>query len=221
MSCSRPWTPQRTSIGGKQPAPGRAQNTRPFLLAYVATMGDLLSAYTRDLPRDYKPELERKLKQKEEKERNRQEKHLARLEKDLLETKGQKVVLDGTRARQPGGNDDGGNISSPSLLFESHIRCQQALTARAISRTAKEQSTKRNSMRTKPRSTRRSCGRCAKTSDFLRHTNLGLLRITTALGHSTRGAITKLFTPCGKQGGMSLNHRQRFLNYSHSNFSVI
>jgi hypothetical protein len=55
--------------------------------------------------RDYRPELLKKMQQKEEKEKRKQEKHMARLEKDLLEAKGGKVVLDASRVPRP--DDDG------------------------------------------------------------------------------------------------------------------
>jgi hypothetical protein len=55
------------------------------------------------------------VQQKEEKEKRKQEKHLARLEKDLLEAKGGKVVLDASRAPQP---DDDGTLREP---FETSL----------------------------------------------------------------------------------------------------
>jgi len=59
-----------------------------------------VDAATLEYWRDYKPEMERKQKEKEEEERRRQEKHLARLEEDIRETKGKRVVLDANSRMQ-------------------------------------------------------------------------------------------------------------------------
>lgn len=56
--------------------------------------------------KDYRPELLKKVQQKEEKEKRKQEKHMARLEKDLLEAKGGKVVLDASRVPRPDDDDE-------------------------------------------------------------------------------------------------------------------
>lgn len=70
---------------------------------YVAPCFCVISLTFFGVPfREYKPELEKKLKEKQDKEKRRQEKHLARLEKDLRGSKGQKVVLDASSTLSDG-----------------------------------------------------------------------------------------------------------------------
>jgi hypothetical protein len=58
------------------------------------------------------------VQQKEEKEKRKQEKHMARLEKDLLEAKGGKVVLDASRVPRP--DDDGTHVLHTTAHAHAH-----------------------------------------------------------------------------------------------------
>jgi hypothetical protein len=81
------------------------------------------------------------VQQKEEKEKRKQEKHMARLEKDLLEAKGGKVVLDASRAPRPDDDDDGTH-------HRTHNRTRTtALTSCTVHQTRRWMKTRRRSTR--------------------------------------------------------------------------
>ena len=84
------------------------------------------------------------MQQKEEKEKRKQEKHMARLEKDLLEAKGGKVVLDASRVPRPDDDDDGTTTAHTTAHTHTHTI---ALTSCTAHQTRRWMKTRRRSTR--------------------------------------------------------------------------